>query len=155
MSVPLQGGSQGILAERMHVNMIYFILATTFLLVFGLMGIAAYLIYLEYREVDLIKTLTARLQSERVRYIEKRSRKRVDAIIHSNQTPIQKCVALDKELSKILGCVTINQQWKNIVESLFKDTMNKNNLTMRSNGHGGTYIVNEKEGEFSKCLMVY
>lgn len=135
--------------------MIYLILSITCLLVFGLMGLAVYLIYTEYREIDIVKMLTTKLQSERIRYAEKRSRKRVDAIIHSSQTPIQKCVALDKELSKILSRVTINQQWKDIVESLFKDTMNKNHLKMRSNGHGGTYIVNEKEGEFSKCLMVY
>lgn len=135
--------------------MIYLILAITCLLVFGLMGIAAYLIYLEYREIDIVKTLTTKFRSEHIRYHEKRSRKRVDAIIHSNQTPMQKCVALDEELSKILNRVTINQQWKNIVESLFKDTMSKNHLKMRSNGHGGTYIINEKEGEFSKCLMVY
>lgn len=135
--------------------MLYLILVSVCLLVFGLMGVAAYLIYLEYREVDIVKTLTTKLQSERIRYCEKRSRKRVDAIIHSNQTPMQKCVALDRELSKILNRVTINQQWKNIVESLFKDTMSKNHLKMRSNGYGGTYIINEKEGEFSKCLMVY
>ncbi|MBQ8806486.1 MAG: hypothetical protein IJZ68_08535 [Bacteroidaceae bacterium] len=134
----------------------YLVLAGVCLLTFGLIGFAIYLLYLEYRGTNLYAILEKKLESDKMSHAERKSRERVSAIIHSNMSPMQQCLALDKEMSALYTQVTVSKQWKNIVHSLFKDIMKKNKLTLKSNKQGGTYIVSTiNEGEFSKCLTTF
>ncbi len=135
--------------------MAYLVLAVVCLITFGLIAFATYILYLEYCNTDLYKVLeNLRSPEKKMSRAEKKSRKRVADILHSNRTPIQKCVALDKEIATLYTQVTVSKHWKKIVTALFNEVLGKNNLTLKSNRYGGTYIVSKiNEGEFSKCLM--
>jgi hypothetical protein len=137
--------------------MIYLVCFGTIALVFGLMGFAFYILHLEYCGTDLYKVLESKLPERKLMSrAERRSRARVRAIVKSDKTPIQKCVALDAEMANIRTNLAISMYWKRIVESLFKSIMNDSKLTLRSNRRGGTYIASKiNKGEFSKCLQVY
>lgn len=137
--------------------MIYLVCFGTIALVFGLLGFACYILYLEYCGTDLYKVLESKLPERKfMSSAERKSRQRVSAIVKSNMTPIQKCVALDKEMAMIRTKLSISLYWKRIVESLFKSILKDSHLTLRSNKRGGTYIASTtNKGEFSKCLQMY
>lgn len=134
----------------------YLIVAGICLLVFGLIAFAIYLLWLEHNHQTLLSIIEDKFQPDKMSHAEKKSRQRVTAIIKSHKAPMQKCVELDAEMALIRTQITVSKHWKQIVESLFKDTMQKNSLSLRSNRRGGTYIISTiNKGEFSKCLQMY
>lgn len=134
----------------------YVIFTGICLLVLGLITFAIYLLWLEHNHQTLLSVIEDKFQSDKMSHAEQKSRERVTYIIKSNQSPIQKCVELDAEMARLYNQPTVSKQWKHIVELLFQDIMNKNNLTLRSNRRGGTYIKSTiNKGEFSKCLIMF
>lgn len=135
--------------------MLYIITIGICLLVFGLIGFAIYLIYLEHCGKTLYQLLEDELQCAHMTRAEKKSRARVSEIIHSNMSAMEKCLALDKEMAVLSSKPMVSKQWKRIVHSLFTDILKKNGLTLKSNHVGGTYIKEIYGEEFSKCLTMF
>lgn len=133
----------------------YIIVIGVCLLVFGLMGFALYLIYLEHCGKTLYNLLEDKLQCAHMTRAEKKSRTRVSDIIHSNMSAMEKCVALDKEMALLSSKPMVSKYWKRIVNSLFMETLKNNGLTMKSNRVGGTYIKEINGERFSKCLTMF
>ncbi len=135
--------------------MLYIITIGICLLVFGLIAFAIYLIYLEHCGTTLYHILEDKLQCAHMTRAEKKSRERVAKIVRSDMSAMDKCVALDKEMSLLYSKPMVSKYWKRIVNSLFVETMKKNGLTMKSNRMGGTYIKEINGEEFSKCLIMF
>lgn len=123
----------------------------------GLVSIATYLLWRERNHQTLRKFIENRLYaSEKMSVAEKKSRERVRAILHSTQTPMQKCVALDHELAMMKYQLTIPRYWERNVRAIAKEIMLKNNIKIRRNKRNGKlYIVNFELKEHARCKYAY